>query len=103
MRRPPLGLLEEFPAKEQHREHAHHGIAEQESRNVPKPGQENGVAADEGHDHGSRQGVVGAEGCPPGFVDECVAVETLDFASFFPAKEGECHDGEVDELGRGDL
>lgn len=53
------GLLDKLPPEEQDWEHGDHGVGEQEGRDVPVALEEDGVAADERHDEGSCESVVG--------------------------------------------
>jgi len=92
----PASLLDEFPADKQNGEDADHGVAEEEGGHVPVAGQEDGVAADEGHDEAARQRVPRRVGLAPALVRERVAREALGLAGAHEVDEGVGHDGEVD-------
>lgn len=61
----PLRLLDEFPAEEQDREYANHGVTKEECRYIPESRQEDRISAYESHDEGTDQRVIGRERLPP--------------------------------------
>lgn len=95
--------MEEFPSKVDNREDADHGVGEKECRDGPIAGKEDGVATDESHDRGADASEVGDVWLEPAAVRQSFPGNALGRESFLEPDEGESDDGEVDELGGGDL
>lgn len=74
-----MRLVHKFPANIKDWEDTDHGVAEQESRNIPRTWKEDGVATDEGHDEAHDQSVVCAPWLPEGLVWEGVTADSLCF------------------------
>lgn len=79
-------------------------LREEEVGDVPetREGQEDGVAADKGHDEGPDTAVVGGVGHEPGLVGQGVAADALGAEGTVEEEVGDGHAAEVDELRGGD-
>lgn len=77
-------------------------LRKQEIRHVPVVVEEDRVSANEGHDKGSNQTIVGCKRLEDTSVRECPSIKPLHLARLVEAKESEAHDAEVDELRRSD-
>lgn len=95
--------MEKFPPEVNNREDADHSVREEECRDGPVTGKEDGVATDESHGCGADEGDVGDVWLEPAAVWQTFPGNSLGRESFLEADEGESDDGEVDELGGGDL
>ena len=84
-------------------EYPDHRIREEKRGHVPVPRKEDFVATHERHGHGRYQGDVGDVRLAAAFVGERVARDALCVEGFFESDIGEGADGEVDQLGCGDL
>lgn len=98
-----LGPVEEFPPEVNNREDADHSVREEECWNGPVAGKEDGVTTDESHGCGADASEVGDVWLEPAAVWQGLPGNALGRESFLEADEGESDDGEVDELGGGDL
>lgn len=95
--------MEKLPPEVNNREDADHSVGEEECRDGPVAGKEDGVATDESHGCGADEGDVGDVWLEPAAVWQTFPGNALGRESFLEADEGESDDGEVDELGCGDL
>lgn len=98
-----LGPVEEFPPEVNNREDADHSVGEEECWDGPISGKEDGVTTDECHGCGADESEVGDVWLEPAAVWQGFPGNALGRESFLEADEGESDDGEIDELGGGDL
>lgn len=98
-----LGLVKEFPPEVDNREDADHGVREEECRDGPVAGQEDGIATDESHDRCASASEIGDIRLKPAAIWQGFPGDPLGVESFLEADERESDDGEIDELGGSDL
>lgn len=91
--------MEKLPSEVQNREETDHSIGEEKCRYRPVAWQENGVSTNECHHGSAGTSNVGDVGLEPAFVREGVPGDSLCLEGFLEANKGECHNGEVDQLG----
>lgn len=95
--------MEKFPPEVNNREDADHSVGEEECRDGPVAGKEDSVATDESHGCRAGESEVGDVWLEQTAVWQGFPGNALGRESFLEADEGESDDGEVDELGGGDL
>lgn len=95
--------MEQFPPEIDNGEDADHGVGEEECRDGPVARKEDSVATDESHERSACASEVGDVRLEPAAVWQSFPGNALGRESFLETDEGESDDGEVDELGGGDL